>query len=251
MISSINAKDVSKVWVQGHLLIQLQILEILVRKQMEQTILVRFGQNIWQHLWRWSTGMTEMTLSIWNNCCPRYCSSVPCLQVPTQTHSGLGLRSVQLECTVPLGVWNFQNFKHEFLLNGTHHKARCGRRFPLLCLGSTRSFNKNILKNVPLHVKALYCVHPKYNVSRAVIKRRGLFLLVIFMSQIEKRNAQLFDSLPTCCSYPATWNLGDSPAYHYIFWILFTVGNVDRDIGRHSGRYSGRQSVDSRSIVGR
>ena len=35
------------------------------------------------------------------------------------------------------------------------------------------------------------------------------------------------------------------------FGILFTVGNVDRDIGRHSGRYSGRQSVDSRSIVGR
>ena len=37
--------------------------------------------------------------------------------------------------------------------------------------------------------------------------------------------------------------------------ILFTVGNVDRDIGRHSGRCSGRQSVDivvdSRSIVGR
>ena len=37
--------------------------------------------------------------------------------------------------------------------------------------------------------------------------------------------------------------------------ILFTVGNVVWDIGRHSGRYSGRQSVDiavdSRSIVGR
>ena len=32
--------------------------------------------------------------------------------------------------------------------------------------------------------------------------------------------------------------------------ILFTVGNVDCDIGRHSGRYSGRQLVDSRSIVG-
>ena len=27
--------------------------------------------------------------------------------------------------------------------------------------------------------------------------------------------------------------------------ILFTMGNVDRDIGGHSGRYSGRQSVDS------
>ena len=41
----------------------------------------------------------------------------------------------------------------------------------------------------------------------------------------------------------------------FLFRILFTVGNVDRDIGRysgrHSGRYSGRQSVDSRSILGR
>ena len=34
-------------------------------------------------------------------------------------------------------------------------------------------------------------------------------------------------------------------------WILFTVGNVDRDIGRYSGRYSGRHSVDSRLTLGR
>ena len=33
--------------------------------------------------------------------------------------------------------------------------------------------------------------------------------------------------------------------------ILFTVGNVGRDIGRYSGRYSGRQSVDNRSTLGR
>ena len=40
--------------------------------------------------------------------------------------------------------------------------------------------------------------------------------------------------------------------------ILFTVGNVDRDMGRHSGRQLGdswltvgRQSVDGQSIVGR
>ena len=32
-----------------------------------------------------------------------------------------------------------------------------------------------------------------------------------------------------------------------ILGILFTVGNVDRDIGR----YSGRHSVDSRSTLGR
>ena len=32
-------------------------------------------------------------------------------------------------------------------------------------------------------------------------------------------------------------------------WDLVSVGNVDRDIGRHSGRYGGRQSVDSRYSV--
>ena len=26
--------------------------------------------------------------------------------------------SVQLDCTIPLGTWNFRNFKPEFLLNG-------------------------------------------------------------------------------------------------------------------------------------
>ena len=48
----------------------------------------------------------------------------------------------------------------------------------LLCLGLTRDFNKNNLKNVPL--KALYCVfviqgytQSTTYISRAVIKRRG------------------------------------------------------------------------------
>ena len=36
-----------------------------------------------------------------------------------------------------------------------------------------------------------------------------------------------------------------------ILRILFTVSNVDRDIGRYSGRYSGRHSVDTRSTLGR
>ena len=38
---------------------------------------------------------------------------------------------------------------------------------------------------------------------------------------------------------------------HYKHRILFTVGNVDRDIGWCSGRYSGRHSVDSPSTLGR
>ena len=47
----------------------------------------------------------------------------------------------------------------------------------LLCLGLTRGFNKNNLKNIPSKALYILCLcstrlHPKYNVSRAVIKRR-------------------------------------------------------------------------------
>ena len=35
--------------------IQPKILEILVRNQMEQTVSVRSDQNIWDHLWKFST----------------------------------------------------------------------------------------------------------------------------------------------------------------------------------------------------
>ena len=33
-------------------------------------------------------------------------------------HAVAWVRSVQPECTVPLGTWNFRNFKPKFLLNG-------------------------------------------------------------------------------------------------------------------------------------
>ena len=56
--------------------------------QMERTISVWSNQNIPDQLWRLSTltgqvisaGRTEMSLSIWQNCCPQYCSFVSCLQ---------------------------------------------------------------------------------------------------------------------------------------------------------------------------
>ena len=100
---------------RGAFLFNPQIPEILVRKQMEQTILVRFGQNIWQHLSRWSTldcptGMTEMTLSIWHNCCPCSYSSVSCLQAPTQAHTGLGqVCTIGMYCTI--GCVEFPKFQ--------------------------------------------------------------------------------------------------------------------------------------------
>ena len=42
------------------------------------------------------------------------------------------------------------------------------------------------------------------------------------------------------------WDLSQSEREKY--WILFTVGNIDRS--RDIGRYSGRHSVDTRSTLG-
>ena len=41
----------------------------------------------------------------------------PAYKNNNQTRAGL-IGSLQPECTVPLGTWNFRNFKPEFLLNG-------------------------------------------------------------------------------------------------------------------------------------
>ena len=148
---------------------------------MEQTILIWFCQNIWQHLWRWSTldcptaGMTEMTLSIWHNCCPRYCSSVPSAykQLPKHTVAWVwGLYNSNVLFHWVCGISKISN-KILFWMEPTVKLDVFG--IHLLCLGLTRGFNKNNLKNIPLKALYILCLcstrlHPKYNVSRAVIK---------------------------------------------------------------------------------
>ena len=63
-------------------------------------------------------GLTEMSLSIWQNCCPQYRSFI--LFTRTITKRAVAwVGSVQPEYTVLLrGMWNFRNFKPDFLLNG-------------------------------------------------------------------------------------------------------------------------------------
>ena len=64
--------------------------------QMERTISVWSGRNIRDQLWRWSTltglgfsvGRTEMSLFIWQNCCPQYRSFVSCLQENNNNRRG-------------------------------------------------------------------------------------------------------------------------------------------------------------------
>ena len=75
-------------WHLGPLSIQPKSPEILVRTSNGQTISVWSDQNIRDQLWRWSTlttlvfsvGQTEMSLSIWENCCPQCRSFLSCLQ---------------------------------------------------------------------------------------------------------------------------------------------------------------------------
>ena len=100
----------------GVLSIQPKIPDISVRNQTERTISVRSDLNIWYHLWKWSTltcpvisvGRTEMSLSIWQNCCPQYRTFVSCFNTRTITKHAVACNwvgSVKPECTFPLCTW--------------------------------------------------------------------------------------------------------------------------------------------------
>ena len=95
--------------------------------QMEVTFSVWSDRNIRDHLWRWSTligpvisvGRTEIPLSNRQNCFPQYRSFVSCLHwriISKRAVAWVG--SVQPECTLQLGTWNFRNFKPELFFNG-------------------------------------------------------------------------------------------------------------------------------------
>ena len=62
--------------------------------------------------------------------------------------------SVQPECTVPLGTWNFRNFRWEFFLNGKHAIFRISRfgRFSDKPLRLTLITNINIYPQLLLSV---------------------------------------------------------------------------------------------------
>ena len=95
--------------------------------QMEWTISVWSNWNIRDQLWRWST-LTGLVISVgrsdWNvpfhltnllSPVPLFCI----LLTRTITkHAVAWVGSVQPECTISLGTWNFRNFKPEHELNG-------------------------------------------------------------------------------------------------------------------------------------
>ena len=75
---------------------------------------VRSDQNICGQCWQWSSligllilvSQIEMSLSTWQNCCSQYHYFTFCLQEQTKLALAL-VGCVQLECTAPLGKWNF------------------------------------------------------------------------------------------------------------------------------------------------
>ena len=65
------------------------------------------------------------------------------------------VRSVQPECTVKLGMWNFQNFTPEFLLNGKHPRLWTRicvdlKGFASLYVLAWRIFCTTWIRNIPL-----------------------------------------------------------------------------------------------------
>ena len=84
---------------------------------MERTISVRSVRNIRDQLWRWST-LTSLVISvgwtIWQNCCPQYCSFVSCVQEQWPNawwlRSGLCNRNVLFHWACEISKtsnWNF------------------------------------------------------------------------------------------------------------------------------------------------
>ena len=59
--------------------------------------------------------------------------------------------SVQPECTVPLGTWNFRNFRREFFLNGKHAIFRISRfgRF------SDKPLRLTLITNINIYLQLL------------------------------------------------------------------------------------------------
>ena len=93
---------------------------------MEQTIWVWSSRNIRDQLWSWSSSTGRSHRKV-----PFHLTKLlsPAYKDNNQTRGGLGRVSVAgMYCAVPLGTWNFLNFKPEFLLNGKHPLS------PLKCL---------------------------------------------------------------------------------------------------------------------
>ena len=93
---------------------------------MEQTIWVWSSRNIRDQLWSWSSLIGRSHRKV-----PFHLTKLlsPAYKDNNQTRGGLGRVSVAgMYRTVPLGTWNFLNFKPEFLLNGKHPLS------PLKCL---------------------------------------------------------------------------------------------------------------------
>ena len=119
-----------QVW-EGTLLLPQKFWIFWLEIKMKQTILDWSDQNIWDHLWRWSTLtgpvilviQTGMSLFIWQklivvpDTAHLYCASL------TSTHTIFKcvvawIGTAQLEYTPPLGMWNFWNFKLDYFWNG-------------------------------------------------------------------------------------------------------------------------------------
>ena len=116
---------------EGTFLIPPKFRKFWLEIKMKQTILVWSNQNIWDHLWRWSTLtgpvilviQTGMSLFIGQksivvpSTAHLYCASL------TITHTKFKcvvawIGTAQLEYTLPLDIWNFQNFKLDYFWNG-------------------------------------------------------------------------------------------------------------------------------------
>ena len=87
----------------------------------EWTISIWSDQNIRDQLWRWSS-LTGLVINVPSHL-RKLSSPVPLFRILGRTITKCTVAwvwSVQPKCTISLSMWNFRNFKLEFLLNGKH-----------------------------------------------------------------------------------------------------------------------------------
>ena len=79
------------------------------------------GGPLWL-VWLFWQVKPKTSLSIWQNCCPQYCSSVSCWQLlcTLNKYAVAWVGSVQQECRWSIWHMEFLKFQTKFLLNGKH-----------------------------------------------------------------------------------------------------------------------------------
>ena len=135
--------------------------------------LVQFGQNIWQHLGRWSTldcptGMTKMTLSIWHKLLSPLLLICTLLKSTYRNTQWLGSGLYNWNVLVyHRDVWNFSKFRTRIFVEWNTPQSSMWLAFICCVLGWQEVLTKIIWKTYR-YKSIIYTVSLEYKVTPKV-----------------------------------------------------------------------------------